>query len=87
MAEEQLADWPRQFYQQPGGRPFLFYVVFGGSRRCRPCPTRNTAPTASSPACNCRTTIVASTQRRQSHQTDKRPYSCRPMPSAMSIFF
>jgi hypothetical protein len=26
---EQLADWPRKFYQGPGGRPFLFYVVFG----------------------------------------------------------
>jgi hypothetical protein len=26
---EQLADWPRQFYQEPGGQPFLFYVVFG----------------------------------------------------------
>jgi hypothetical protein len=24
-----LTDWPRQFYQGPGGQPFLFYVVFG----------------------------------------------------------
>jgi len=29
MADEQLADWPRKFYQGPGGNPFLFYVVFG----------------------------------------------------------
>jgi hypothetical protein len=26
---DQLADWPRKFYQGPGGQPFLFYVVFG----------------------------------------------------------
>jgi hypothetical protein len=26
---EQLADWPRKFYQGPGGKPFLFYAVFG----------------------------------------------------------
>jgi hypothetical protein len=26
---DNLVDWPRQFYQQPGGKPFLFYVVFG----------------------------------------------------------
>ena len=26
---EQLPDWPRKFYQGPGGKPFLFYVVFG----------------------------------------------------------
>jgi hypothetical protein len=26
---EPLADWPRKLYQRPGGRPFLFYVVFG----------------------------------------------------------
>jgi hypothetical protein len=24
-----LADWPRKFYQGPGGKPFLFYVIFG----------------------------------------------------------
>jgi hypothetical protein len=29
LMSEQLADWPRKFYQGPGGRPFLFYVVFG----------------------------------------------------------
>lgn len=29
MTDEQLADWPRKFYQRAGGRPFLFYVVFG----------------------------------------------------------
>jgi hypothetical protein len=28
---EQLADWPRRFYQRPGGKPFLFYVIFGAS--------------------------------------------------------
>lgn len=33
MAEEQLDDWSRQFYQQPSGRPFLFYVVFGAFRQ------------------------------------------------------
>ena len=26
---EQLADWPRRHYRGPGGRPFLFYVVYG----------------------------------------------------------
>jgi hypothetical protein len=26
---EKLADWPRRFYQGPGGQPFLFYVVYG----------------------------------------------------------
>jgi hypothetical protein len=26
---DDLADWPRRYYQGPGGRPFLFYVVFG----------------------------------------------------------
>lgn len=30
---EQLADWPRKFYQGPGGQPFLFYVVFGAFSR------------------------------------------------------
>src|SRR4051794_4442543 len=29
MSEEQLADWPRRFYQGPGGQPFLFYAVYG----------------------------------------------------------
>ena len=33
MAEEQLADWPRKFYQGSGGKPFLFYVVFGAFSR------------------------------------------------------
>jgi hypothetical protein len=27
---EQLADWPRRFHQGQGGKPFLFYAVFGG---------------------------------------------------------
>jgi hypothetical protein len=26
---DNLAAWPRKFYQGPGGKPFLFYVVFG----------------------------------------------------------
>jgi hypothetical protein len=26
---DELADWPRKFYQGPGGKPFLFYTVFG----------------------------------------------------------
>lgn len=26
---ELLTDWPRPFYEGPGGRPFLFYVVYG----------------------------------------------------------
>jgi hypothetical protein len=26
---DHLPDWPRKLYQGPGGRPFLFYVVFG----------------------------------------------------------
>ncbi len=26
---EQLADWPRCYYREPGGNPFLFYVVYG----------------------------------------------------------
>jgi hypothetical protein len=26
---EQLGDWPRKLYRGPGGRPHLFYVVFG----------------------------------------------------------
>jgi hypothetical protein len=30
---EQLADWPRKFYQGPGGKPFLFYVVYGAFHR------------------------------------------------------
>jgi hypothetical protein len=28
---EQLADWPRKFYEGPRGKPLLFYVVFGAS--------------------------------------------------------
>jgi hypothetical protein len=24
-----LTDWPRKYYQEPGGNPFLFYGVFG----------------------------------------------------------
>jgi hypothetical protein len=24
-----LLDWPRSYYKKPGGKPFLFYVVFG----------------------------------------------------------
>jgi hypothetical protein len=26
---DNLPDWPRKFYQRPGGKPFLFYAVFG----------------------------------------------------------
>ena len=26
---EPLPDWPRPHYRQPGGKPFLFYVVYG----------------------------------------------------------
>ena len=26
---EQLAAWPRMSYQGPGGKPFLFYIIFG----------------------------------------------------------
>ena len=26
---DDLADWPRPYYQEPGGNPFLFYVVYG----------------------------------------------------------
>jgi hypothetical protein len=26
---EHLTAWPRPYYEQPGGRPFLFYVIFG----------------------------------------------------------
>jgi hypothetical protein len=26
---DDLPDWLRRFYQRPGGKPFLFYVVFG----------------------------------------------------------
>src|ERR1051325_9305788 len=28
MADD-LPDWPRPYYQGPGGRPFLFYAVYG----------------------------------------------------------
>jgi hypothetical protein len=27
---EHLTAWPRPYYREPGGQPFLFYVVFGG---------------------------------------------------------
>jgi hypothetical protein len=27
---EHLTAWPRPYYDRPGGRPFLFYIVFGG---------------------------------------------------------
>jgi hypothetical protein len=33
---DDLPDWPRRFYQRPGGKPFLFYVVFGA---CSEMPT------------------------------------------------
>jgi hypothetical protein len=26
---DDLPDWPRKYYQEPGGKPFLFYAVFG----------------------------------------------------------
>jgi hypothetical protein len=26
---DELADWHRKFYQEPGGKPLMFYVVFG----------------------------------------------------------
>jgi hypothetical protein len=26
---ESLPDWPRKYFTEPGGRPFLFYVVYG----------------------------------------------------------
>jgi hypothetical protein len=26
---EQLTDWPRAYYREPGGRPLLFYAVYG----------------------------------------------------------
>jgi hypothetical protein len=26
---EALSDWPRPYYRKPGGRPFLFFVVYG----------------------------------------------------------
>lgn len=28
-----LPDWPRRYYEKPGGKPFLFYVVYGAFAR------------------------------------------------------
>jgi hypothetical protein len=33
---ETLSDWPRPYYERPGGRPLLFYAVFGTFRDIPP---------------------------------------------------
>lgn len=33
---DDLADWPKQYYEGAGGRPFLFYVVYGAFGKMAP---------------------------------------------------